>query len=220
MAIAFYKGRLTMQELSIGSIEDYFSTPWDFGNQVLYDLCSENPFHTDDEVIIAKTLFIGRIYAAAIERGRKKANYTETGDNLYITTVVNLFKKSDLDNELKLISNKKLNAGSINDLLRIHKKLVDMLKTITGQEKRSFASKYLHFHFPDLFFIYDSRAIESIEKYFDKGNHKAYPYLFDLYDVKYAEFFCKCYELQKKIKSMVTCPDKITPRVIDNFLIR
>jgi hypothetical protein len=33
-----------------------------------------------------------------------------------------------------------------------------VLRDLTGLEKRALASKYLHFHLPRLFFIYDSRA--------------------------------------------------------------
>lgn len=44
------------------------TTPWDLGNQVLYDVCRQNPDHTDEQAIIAKILLIGRTYAAAIER--------------------------------------------------------------------------------------------------------------------------------------------------------
>ena len=33
-----------------------------------------------------------------------------------------------------------------------------VLRDLTGLEKRALASKYLHFHVPRLFFIFDSRA--------------------------------------------------------------
>jgi len=39
--------------------------------------------------------------------------------------------------------------------------LTDIFTKISGIEKRSLSSKYLHFHFPDLFFLYDSRAVTS-----------------------------------------------------------
>jgi len=43
-------------------------TAWDFGNQVLYDMCRANPQHKEDRIIIGKIWLIGRSYAAAIER--------------------------------------------------------------------------------------------------------------------------------------------------------
>jgi len=37
-----------------------------------------------------------------------------------------------------------------------------VLRDLTGLEKRALASKYLHFHLPRLFFIFDSRALRMI----------------------------------------------------------
>jgi len=41
---------------------------------------------------------------------------------------------------------------------------MDLFTDITGWEKRALASKYLHFHRPDLFFFYDSRAKRALGK--------------------------------------------------------
>ncbi len=70
------------------------STPWDLGNQVLYDLCRAYPAHKRDEEIIAKIWLIGRSYAAAIER-RKDVDHSS--DNFYETIVVETIKKSSID---------------------------------------------------------------------------------------------------------------------------
>jgi hypothetical protein len=34
-------------------------TSWDFGNQVLYEMCRANPEHAKDDVIIGKIWLIG-----------------------------------------------------------------------------------------------------------------------------------------------------------------
>ncbi len=49
-------------------------------------------------------------------------------------------------------------------MLDAHGYLVKLFERLTTKGKRSLASKYLHFHRPDLFFIYDSRAASSIRR--------------------------------------------------------
>jgi hypothetical protein len=45
---------------------------WKFGNDILYQLCHDQPKHNDDSVIIAKIWLIGRSYAAAFERRKDR----------------------------------------------------------------------------------------------------------------------------------------------------
>src|ERR1700675_3892793 len=70
-------------------------TAWDFGNQVLYDLCATNPGHARDDIIIAKVWLIGRSYAAAIERRRSTAG--AVGDAFYETVVAPKIRSSGID---------------------------------------------------------------------------------------------------------------------------
>jgi hypothetical protein len=131
---------------------------WDLGNKVLYRLCADHPGHGSDEVIIAKTWLIGRAYAAALER-RRDADVL--GDAFYLK-VAQEFRRSKID---RWFLDLKVDAGANRQkTIENHKKLTDLLRTITGQAKRSFASKYLHFHFPKQFYIYDTRAVESARK--------------------------------------------------------
>jgi len=201
-------------------IEKHFLTPWDFGNEILYKLCAENPFHTDDQIIIAKTLFIGRIYAAAIERRKVQGDEINSGDRFYTNTVVDAFRNSDIDAYFNKLSN------SVNTdmylILETHKMLVDLLVSISGLEKRSFASKYLHFHFPDMFFIYDSRALSAMKKYISKVPKQYAEFINNNhFDIEYAKFYCKCHYLQDIIrKKYQKAPEKISTRVIDNMLLR
>lgn len=209
-----------MDELSVEFIESSLKSPWDFGNSILYDLCSQFPLHEHTPIIIAKTQFIGRIYAAAIERRRKQLDDSTAGDDFYIKTIASTFKNSNFDFHIKKL--KELNPDHIFEILEAHKKLVDMLTAITGLEKRSFASKYLHFHFDSMFFIYDSRAVNGLKKYVNRVP-KEYNELIvgDDVDTEYAKFFCKCHYLQKLIRGLYSkAPEMITPRVIDNILLR
>jgi len=138
------------------------SSPWDLGNQVLYSLCQDHPNHDRGDAIIAKIWLIGRSYAAAIER-RKNAD--DSSDNFYETIVVNKIKKSKLDQWLASLPDRMTDPWTtLGSIITVHKHLLDLFSAMTGLEKRSLASKYLHFHRPDLFFIYDSRAKEAAGK--------------------------------------------------------
>ena len=118
---------------------------WDFGNAILYKLCKDNFKHDTDDHILTKVLFIGRIYAAAVERRKNKSN--DINDNFYTDIVAPTFRKSKLDEQLsKLKIAKTENIENIKLVLQTHYLLTSMLKKITALDKRSFSSKYLHFH--------------------------------------------------------------------------
>jgi hypothetical protein len=205
------------------NIQDFFNTDWDYGNEVLHNLCSgDNLYHTESSVIIAKTLFIGRIYSASINRVQNPADI-ETGDIFYTNTVVEKFMDGRIDDDFRMLLS--MNAQSIEydfipKILQVHKNLVDIIAEIVKQNDRSFASKYLHFHFRNLFFIYDNRAKKGLRKYFKKIPH-AYSFNRSKFDYEYASFYCRCHALQAKLKrEHPHFADKITPRVVDNILIR
>ena len=65
-------------------------------------MCRKNFNHIEDEIIVAKVLFIGRIYAAAVERRRNKKD--DINDNFYIDTIAPTFKESKLDDLLDELS--------------------------------------------------------------------------------------------------------------------
>src|SRR4030042_2454943 len=133
-------------------------SPWDLGNEVLYTLCRNHPRHDRPDAIIAKIWLIGRSYAAAIER-RKNANGKDTSDDFYKTTVVRKIKKSRLDDWLGSLPKNVTHAwAEVGLAVTVHKRLMDLFSDMTGLDKRSLASKYLHFHRPDMFFLYDTRA--------------------------------------------------------------
>jgi len=209
-----------LDSLSVDFIENHFLTPWDFGNEILYKLCADYPHHSDDAIIIAKTLFIGRIYAAAIERRRTKEGDLALGDTFYTETIVDAFKRSCIDDVFGKLANGE--HKSIHMILEAHKTVVDILLEITGLEKRSFASKYLHFHFPYIFFIYDSRALSGIKKFIKKIPMQYSEFLDNRHvDLEYAKFYCKCHYLQCIVMNKYQkSPEKITPRIIDNMLLR
>ena len=136
-------------------------TPWDVGNKVLYDLCRQYPKHDQVDQIVAKIWLIGRAYAAAIERRKEKTDFS--GDAFYTDHVAPKLKQWQVDKWLAPLSNlKEVNAGNLDMVLSCHRQLTEAFYKLTTLDKRSLASKYLHFHYPHLFFIYDTRAHEAL----------------------------------------------------------
>ena len=187
----------------------------DFGNNILYDLCSTHPNHNKADEIITKIWFIGRLYAAAIERRKTKSSIN---DNFYIDEVAPAIINSDIDSHLQSLSNKKLNEQTIPEILVVHKYLQNLFKSLTGLEKRSLSSKYLHFHKPNLFFIYDSRANSALRKVKLEGPTR-YKDLLDAYDVdaQYARFFIKAYDYKNQVEKKLSI--KLSLREFDKVLI-
>jgi hypothetical protein len=63
---------------------------WQFGNEILYKLFNDHFEHKTDEHILTKVLFIGRIYAAAVER-RKNINKIQN-DYFYENEIIPVLK--------------------------------------------------------------------------------------------------------------------------------
>jgi hypothetical protein len=184
---------------------------WDLGNRILYNMCQSHPGHTEDGEIIAKIWLIGRSYAAAIER-RKNAKHI--GDDFYETVVAPTMRSQPIDSWLNSIQQTD-KSGSVKTVV-IHKKLMDLFQSITDLEKRSLAAKYLHFHKPNVFFIYDSRARQSITKVVPRLNEipelEAHEY-----DPEYRDFVRRCVWLRDNLQK--NYGTELTPREIDKLLL-
>jgi hypothetical protein len=208
-----------MKDISKLNITTYkTSEHWDFGNQILYKLCKDNFKHEREDIILTKVLFIGRIYAAAIERRKNKKQTDINNDNFYIDHVAPTFKKSKLDRQLSELKSMRLTTDNIPQILRVHNDLMITLSKITDLDKRSFCSKYLHFHLPDFFFIYDSRALTALRDFTSRvpKELRHIPQL-SFVDKEYATFFCKCFDIKNKIEA--EHKTKLTTRQLDNLLI-
>lgn len=184
---------------------------WDFGNQVLYDMCHHNADHKTDGVIIGKIWIIGRAYSAAIERRRGPGNGDV--DSFYESAVAPKIRNSSIDAWFE-----EIRSGKQTDLalhLETHKRVMDLFTTISGLEQRSLASKYLHFHFPDRFYIYDSRAQKAISQLTPPVGRKLPPLREHDYD--YARFVLRCEALRRQLETRTAKP--LTPRHLDNLLL-
>ena len=198
---------------------------WEFANDILYNMCEDNLGHNDKHVIVAKIWLIGRSYAAAIDRRKLKTNIS-TEKFYYDHVAESIWNiREDLDERIKAL---KENGKSIKDdlpmILGTHRLLTDTFEISSGEKNRSLASKYLHFHCRDKFFIYDSNAREAIGKLFEKPDKEdkkdKKQRLSDLkgdYDPEYADFVLRALDLQTDLGNKGI--HLKNPREMDTFLL-
>lgn len=189
-------------------------TLWNVSNEVLYRLCREHPKHQDRSEIVAKIMLIGRAYAAAIERRRGADRRNE---DFYRQDVVNTMKSSSIDAWLEALPPAPANPQDCStQAIEAHANLVNTFQKLAGTEKRALASKYLHFHRRDVFFIYDSRAQTAIRRVTPDIRFVTPPKV-GTKDYIYWEFFSRRLWLRKNLTEPWGQPP--TPREIDNILL-
>ena len=190
-------------------------TPWELSNGVLYDLCRQHLRHDSPEKVIAKILMIGRVYAAAIERRRSK---TEGSDDFYISVVVPAVMKSNIDNWITAASRCDLDhAEAMDTMAEAHGQTTSLFQKISGLEKRSLASKYLHFHVPRLFFIFDTRAVSGLRAVSNLVGRAKAVACASRGDHTYQKFAGKCLRLRQHVKAEYGV--SLDPRQLDNLLL-
>ena len=105
-------------------------------------------------------------------------------------------------------------ANDEESAFKVYTLLLKFVLKETGQYKRSFVSKYLHFHKPDYFKIYDSYTrkasrVLSNAKYVGKT---------DGIDPDYADFCAKENDIRKYIKERFDI--ELNNRDLDTLLVR
>ena len=196
-------------------IENYEdnNSRWRLGNTILYDMVSNYPRHENENEIVSKLWIIGRTYAAAIERRPNKA---ETPGDFYYDYVAPKLMESDIDEKIDSLRNyTAITPENLPQILSVHKYLMDQFTALTQKEKRSLTSKYLHFHLPELFIIYDSRVASVITKF--AGKKPRGLQIPQDADKTYAEFCYKALLIYDALNGIYT---DTKPRVIDNILLR
>lgn len=218
-----YRSRVNIREDEI---------KWKYCNEILYSMCKDRPFHDDPDKIASKLLIIGRTYAAAIERRYQENPETIKieNDSFYYEVVVPALADSEEGKELdEKVQQLRESNNSIREdiglVLETHSKLTEIFSQITKLNKRSLASKYLHFHCPEKFFIYDSRVDKRVKKLVNLSK----TYLPELkrinvkkYDDTYAKFVWRMLELQRFLEEEIQGKDKndlLLPRDLDDFLL-
>lgn len=127
------------------------------GNFAFYRMCADFPSHNDQDAVAQKMLFIARVYSVA--RGLGK-DYEKLAKAVCVSfaeldLLIDRAKERDFPDGMKRV-------------LKCHAFLDDAVcgalkggnRTVHG--RASFCSKYLHFHAPDAFPIYDSFANEGL----------------------------------------------------------
>ena len=99
-------------------------------------------------------------------------------------------------------------------MVKVHGLTTDLFCGISGLEKRALASKYLHFHVPRLFYIYDSRAAEAIREF---SSELPRPSRSGAGDDEYRKFAEKCQHLRDLCAQRFSL--ELRPRHIDNLLL-
>ena len=180
-----------------------------FGNHILYTMCRDHPGHSDPEVIGGKLWLIGRAYSASVER--------KAGKDFDWTPLKNALVKSTIDKDIvdckKIHRIDKFNLAIV---LSTHKRLTDIFKAETGLMKRSLASKYLHFHAPSAFFIFDSKAANEVSKLV-RPIQKQFDQTYDS-DRGY-ETFCKRCLIYREMVLEAGIRTKVSPRYLDSKLL-
>jgi len=184
---------------------------WDLGNQTLYELCRKHPDHRSVDTIVAKVWLIGRSYASAIER--RRVNREVTGDDFYVGVVAPAIRASKIDHWFAEL--RPLRRPAPHVVVAVHKRLTDLFRQISGQDKRSLASKYLHFHVPKAVYIYDERASRAIRQVTSPLRSRARG--LTEYDDEYAQFYLRCEVLRAQLEQVIG--RAMTPREVDKVLL-
>jgi hypothetical protein len=134
---------------------------WYFANQILYKMCKENPLHNQKDVIIGKAWLIGNAYS--VQLARRKTNDKLKTPVFFQEKVYPALRKTRLDSYRNRLLKLKSPKDNLKLIFEVHKKLSDASNEISSQN-RSFASKYLHFHYPNLFYIYFIGAEKALRR--------------------------------------------------------
>jgi len=186
-------------------------------NNILYEMCKKHPNHKFPNIGVEKIWLIGRAYAASIERRRSNTTTkTLTSDEFY-ERVKHKLSESPIDDWLDTLRDiQQIENRSIERILTVHGQVTKLFCDISGLEKRSLASKYLHFHFPNLFFIFDNWAKTGLAKikprWMTERNNKK-----PIVDREYETFFKKTFKLRQHIKGKWQY--NLSPREIDKLLL-
>jgi len=184
-----------------------YSTDSAFADHILYRMCSDYPSNDDPEVIGGKLWLIGRVYAAPVER--------RSGPNLDWEPLKDAMATSSLDRELEACrAIGRIDLGNLRDVLRAHKTLTNIFRDTTRREKRALASKYLHFHAPSAFFIYDAAAAKQVRKAVCLERSKGNPD----HDEAYEAFCLQCLEFRDTVLEPST-GSPASPRDVDSALL-
>jgi hypothetical protein len=184
---------------------------WDWANEVLYQMCRNAPKHTDVNVTAGKLWLIGRAYSAQIERGA--GGGAGAADSVY-AKAASAIVNSQLDSWIESVADvATVDLTNLDRVLAVHSRFTALLRDHTGRGRRSFASKYLHFHNPSAFFIFDARAEAQVREETGKQSRFQLPSSCVEADQTYASFTLRMIEYRNRQGH------GLTPRQLDDRLL-
>jgi hypothetical protein len=170
--------------------------------RALYDLCFMYRNHQRDEIVADKLRLITRLYADSPNWPGKAFSAESAAHHLTCSKVDHWFGSLSTAEEL-----------DVSLLLELHRRVMKLFHDITDEEARSLASKYLHFHFPELFFVYDTRIATALSLLM----HGDCGFLaLAEFDPAYGRFHACCRKLVDRITPMVG--RHLSPRELDRVL--
>lgn len=188
---------------------------WDVGNDWLYKLCATYPSHTDVAQVGAKIWLIGRAYSAAAERGVSGKGQADK----YIIELSQRFIDQKADRHLarlpKPIADFRKHLDQVVD---VHHSFESIFSNDDELGRVSLTSKYLHFHRPDLFPIYDSRASAAIARIAPDSRYTGYEIASEHGTTRYGKFAVRtAWLLDQMAEFLGYAP---TLRKLDNLLLQ
>jgi hypothetical protein len=169
-------------------------------SRTLYELCFLHRDHLRDAVVADKLRLIGRLYTAP---GAGLGFSPEFSAHRLTQSAVDQWFGS-------LATAEALDVGL---LLELHKRVMDVFNDLPLPLARSLASKYLHFHFPELFCIYDEQ-VETAAANLMQGSC-GFLAISD-FDPVYGRFHACCRKLAVRLAPEVG--HRLTPLEMDRLL--
>lgn len=169
--------------------------------RALYELCFLHRHHFQDEIVTDKLRMIIRLCA---EHGLNVPDFSPE-------FAAHRLGRSGVDRWFAgLTTAEHLDSTLVFEL---HKRVMEVFSDLPETQARSLASKYLHYHFPELFFLFDSRVEAAARAltdgdcgYFARAEH----------DPAYGRYFACCRKLTDRIAPMVG--RHLSPRELDRVL--
>lgn len=168
--------------------------------RALYELCFLHRHHLRDDIVADKLRLIGRLYA---DQGAGLGLSPEHG--------AHRLTRSSVDRWFGALATAEDMQTAL--LLELHKRVMDLFADLPEETARSLASKYLHFHFPELFPVYDA-AVDRASAALSEG---ACGFLaLAESDAVYGEFHARCRKLGERLGREIG--RRLSPRELDRVL--
>lgn len=175
--------------------------------RALYDLCFMYRHHMRDEIVTDKLRLITRLHSTYLYNDVP----ARPGKPFSAEAAAHSLSQSPVDHWFGALSTaEQLDSGL---LLELHKRLMGVFDDINEEAARSLASKYLHFHFPELFYVYDSRIASALSLLME--GECGFLALAD-FDPAYGRFHACCRKLIERITPLVG--RALSPRELDRVL--